>query len=350
MVVIAARYFDRKDFLHRTFVIFNHSHILHFDEVIPNQRRGISSIHQRGDINSSKRKMQGKNEDEDGQAMSSEIASAMGFGSFGGQHHHQQGRSSTSTSTSTSKKRRRLWRSHENFSEMASSSTVAVNVNAKVDGNASPSTIVGSTLAPSSTTTTSNRIIIPIAQQREMTRRRDGEEQEEEEEDDDDDDEAEGIVTGHVSSEDVGRVENEEMAEDEVGMTEGGVSLHLPTGSTTKMRAAMTMPTGLDQTYDRRAALSVDEQEGKAMDSRRTSLHGDDEASNSGNRSNNHDQNQHQSHQSQNYQHRHQYQEWTKEKKKSLPNRNGVWQGDEGGYYDVSFVEDPWLSLLSSTS
>lgn len=27
--------------------------------------------------------------------------------------------------------------------------------------------------------------------------------------------------------------------------------------------------------------------------------------------------------------------------------RNGVWQGDEGGYYDESFIEDPWRALRS---
>ncbi len=29
-------------------------------------------------------------------------------------------------------------------------------------------------------------------------------------------------------------------------------------------------------------------------------------------------------------------------------NRNGVWQGDEGGYYDGSFIEDPWQALRAS--
>lgn len=29
-------------------------------------------------------------------------------------------------------------------------------------------------------------------------------------------------------------------------------------------------------------------------------------------------------------------------------NRNGVWQGDEGGYYDESFIEDPWRALRNS--
>ena len=28
-----------------------------------------------------------------------------------------------------------------------------------------------------------------------------------------------------------------------------------------------------------------------------------------------------------------------------MNSRNGVWQGDQGGYYDVSFVEDPWAGL-----
>ena len=34
---------------------------------------------------------------------------------------------------------------------------------------------------------------------------------------------------------------------------------------------------------------------------------------------------------------------------KRLPPRNGVWQGDEDGYYHPSFVEDPWRHHLSGT-
>ncbi|KAI9797725.1 MAG: hypothetical protein M1825_005717 [Sarcosagium campestre] len=30
--------------------------------------------------------------------------------------------------------------------------------------------------------------------------------------------------------------------------------------------------------------------------------------------------------------------------------RNGVWQGDPGGYFNPSFIEDPWAALLTSTS
>ena len=164
-------------------------------------------------------------------------------------------------------------------------------------------------------------------------------------------------MTGHESSEGVGRVENEEIGEDEVKLAEAEASLRLPTTSTTTMRATpttMTMPTGSDQTDDgfanESAALSVDEQGRAVVDNRKSLLH---EAGSDSNRRNDHHYYQHQQNQnqeSQNRQHRHQYQERTKKEKKSLPNRNGVWQGDEGGYYDVSFVEDPWLSLLSFTS